>query len=338
MASRAKARTSRAGFACADWRLPKGPGLGNLKLMFISGATVRAVGALLLLGGIISCGQKSAPPASAPSEKANGSVRVFTVRGLIVELPAGGSNVVIKHEAIPDYMPAMRMPFDVKNAKELTGLKTGESVQFRLNVSTNDSWIDQIRRLNVSPVEMPSRETLSPGREVDPLALGQPVPEYHLTNELGQAVSLSQFRGQAVALTFIFTRCPLPNFCPRMSSNFSEVQRKMQARGGGETNWHLFSVSFDPEHDTPAVLQSYAGRYQHDPARWSFLTGDPVEIGALAQQVGQVFWWEQGTISHNLRTLVIDQSGKLQKIFPGNTWTSDEMVEELVKAAGGKGP
>jgi protein SCO1/2 len=102
------------------------------------------------------------------------------------------------------------------------------------------------------------------------------------------------------------------------------------------TNWHLFTVTFDPAFDTPTILKSYAERYKADPARWSFLTGDLVEIGALSDQFGQKFWREEGALNHNLRTVVIDATGKVQQIFQGNSWTADDLVAELQRAVEAK--
>ena len=252
---------------------------------------------------------------------------------MIKEIQADGKTVEIRHEAIPNYMPAMTMLFEAKQPKELAGLKAGDVVSFRLTATTSDSWIDQIQKLtSAAPMELPSRGTFRLARDVQPLEAGDLLPEYHFTNELGQAVSTRQFKGQAMAITFIFTRCPLPNFCPRMSSNFSEVQQKLLAMRSF-TNWHLLTISFDPEFDTPPILKAYAQRFGAQPLHWNFLTGDLIDITAISEQFGEMFWREQGALNHNLRTVVVNASGRVERIFTGNSWTSDELVEEIVKAA-----
>src|SRR5207253_2367232 len=111
------------------------------------------------------------------------------------------------------------------------------------------------------------------------------LPDYHFTNELGQAISTSQFKGQALAFTFFFTRCPYPTFCPLMSSNFSEAQKKLLALPDGPKNWHLLSISFDTENDSPEALKTYAAKYPYDPSHWDFVTGDLIDITAIAEQV-----------------------------------------------------
>jgi protein SCO1/2 len=157
---------------------------------------------------------------------------------------------------------------------------------------------------------------------------------YKFTNELGQAVSISDFHGQALAITFFFTRCPVPDFCPRLSKNFQEAAKKLGARADTPTNWHFLSVTFDPEFDTPKVLRNYGEQYQYKPEHWSFLTGPPDKIEKLAQGSGIKTEKEGGLINHNFRTLIIDPSGHLQTVFPMGGDLSDAIVQEIRKALG----
>lgn len=309
---------------------------------------------LLVLSIVILCGRREEKPISSgatnqmPSIATNPlspqtsllvpSNQIFFVRGVVHELDADGKTVVIRHDNIPGYMKAMEMPFEVRNTNELRGLQTNEAISFRLTVTTNDAWIDQVKKLSVAPQELPSRPTVRIVRDVDPLNVGEALPNYHFTNELGQVVNTSQFKGRALAITFIFTRCPFPTYCPKMSSNFAEAQKKLIAmipQGGTPTNWHLLTISFDTEFDKPTVLKSYAERYDYDPKRWNFLTGDLLDVTAIAEQFGLQFWRlnPNEPLSHNLRTAVIDTKGRVQKVLPENKWTSDELVEEIVKAA-----
>jgi protein SCO1/2 len=158
------------------------------------------------------------------------------------------------------------------------------------------------------------------------------LPDYRFTNELGEAVSLAQYRGGVLAFTFFFTSCPFPNFCPRLTSNFAEAAAQLRQTPGAPPRWHLLSISFDPKYDTPPRLLSYANNAHYDPARWSFLTGDPAQISELADQFGENFWSENGSISHNLRTVVVDARGRVRKIYKGNNWTSAELAGEIIKA------
>jgi cytochrome oxidase Cu insertion factor (SCO1/SenC/PrrC family) len=170
-------------------------------------------------------------------------------------------------------------------------------------------------------------ETGAPAHEKNPLFY------FKFTNELGQAVSLSDFQGQALAVTFFFTRCPMPNFCPRLSKNFEEASRALAADKAAATNWHFLSVTFDPEFDTPPVLRAYGERYAYDARHWSFLTGPPAQVSELARLSGVKAEPEGGLINHNFRTLIIDATGKLQMMFPVGGNLSDAIVGEIRKAA-----
>jgi protein SCO1/2 len=169
-------------------------------------------------------------------------------------------------------------------------------------------------------------------REVEPLNVGDTLPEYRFTNQLGQTIMTTQFRGQVLAITFIFTRCPFPTFCPRTMESFAETQRNLLAHG--PTNWHLLTLSFDPDFDTPAVLKAYGAGHGQDPRHWTLATGALIDITAIAEQFGLTFWREpEGGISHNLRTAVIDPAGRVRKIFKENKWTSEELAAAMVAAA-----
>jgi protein SCO1/2 len=150
---------------------------------------------------------------------------------------------------------------------------------------------------------------------------------------LGRPVSLNSFHGQALAITFIYTRCPLPNYCPRLSRNFQEASKKLESLPGAPTNWHFLSISFDSEYDTPEVLKDYGNSYQYHPAHWSFLTGPPDKIAELARVSGVTYEYDEGLINHNFRTLIVDGNGHLQMIFPISGDFSDSIVTELIKAA-----
>ena len=175
-----------------------------------------------------------------------------------------------------------------------------------------------------------SCSTQPPRKEVAPAR--HPLLDYAFTNELGQPVTLGQLRGKALALTFIFTRCPNPDFCPRLSKNFQEAAAKLRATPNAPTNWHFLSVSFDTEYDTPAVLKAYARQYEYDPAHWSFLTGPPEKIAELARLNDVNFDREGGFYNHNFRTLIIDPQGDLRMIFPITGDISDDIAAEILKA------
>lgn len=299
------------------------------------------LGSVLLVASVsMSCRDPVKPEPAAKTDVAS-SERRFPAKGVVLEVAREGKKVKIAHEKIPGYMEAMTMTFAVKDERELAGLQAGDSIAFRLIVTKEDGWIDQIQKLaavtNAAPAAAPTPDTFRRVRDVDPLKVGDLVPEYRFTNELGQVVRLGDFKGTAVALTFIFTRCPFPTFCPRMSSNFEQAQKQLKALPNSPANWHLLTLTFDPQFDTPAVLKGYAQNHGYDPGHWSFLTGDLIEITAIAEQFGLMFWRpdpkEVTGISHNLRTVVLDAQGRVQKVFTENEWKVEDLVSEIVKAA-----
>jgi protein SCO1/2 len=277
-------------------------------------------------------------PQQSQADTPTNQVRVFQVKGLIREVKTNGTTAIIKHEEIPGYMMAMTMPFDAKDPKELAGLNPGDQVSFRLNVTSEDGWIDQVEVLERAKPEDTPPEV--PGirfaRAVEELEEGDAMPDYPFTNELGRPVRLSEFQGKAIGLTFFYTRCPYPTFCPRQARNFAEVCRRLKAMEDGPDNWHLLSLSFDPGHDTPSILRAYGQQYSYDPSRWNLLTGEMIEIDAITEQFGMIFARDGSEFSHNVRTVVIDAAGRIQTIIVGNEWTADELTEELIKAAKAK--
>lgn len=291
--------------------------------------------AAALILNVVSCGKQrsNGNVPAPPSDK-----HVFEVKGVVQEVMADRKKVRIDHEAISNYMEAMIMDFDVKDVKELDGIAPGDQVAFRMVVTEKDGWIENVKKTGRKLPTSAGPESFVRIRDVEPLNPGDQIPDYKFTNQLGQAIKFSDFKGNALAFTFIFTRCPFPTFCPRMSSHFSEALAKLKETPNAPTNWHFLTISFDPDFDTPRVLAGYAKTQKADTNRWTFATSDLTEIGTLASQVGLVFYRPEAnnpaSINHNLRTVVIDAQGKLQKVFTDNEWKPEQLVEEMIKAAG----
>jgi protein SCO1 len=269
----------------------------------------------------------------------HGGTTNYVVQGVLKEVRQEEHQLVISHEEIPHFMAAMTMAFSVKDAAMPTNASSGDKITFQLHVTENDSWVDHIERLAAAKETARSAGVL-PNKNVipepGPPPIGgtpNPLRDYKFTNELGEPISLGEFRGQAIALTFFFTRCPIPQYCPRLSRNFEEVERKLMGMANAPTNWHLVSVTFDPAHDTPQVLRAYARSYHYDPAHWSFLTGPSDKIAELARLCDVTFKADNGFFNHNFRTLIIDASNRLQMVFPTSGDLSDAIVQELLKGA-----
>jgi len=301
-----------------------------------------------LIGWVLLTGCRRSPSDLATDEA---SITNYTVRGVVKSMKPEDLQLVIKHEEIPGYMMAMTMPFSVRDTNELRGVTAGDSVEFRMRVTERDGWIDQLRvtsnptateSTNSSPVtatpttNAPSAFRVLPN--VPELKLGDLIPDYALTNQQGVPFKLSDFRGQALAITFIFTRCPFPLFCPRVTDGFATTQKLLLSRPNGPTNWQLLSLTFDPEYDSPETMKAYGQRWKADPKHWTLATGAFDQIEPLAISVGLYFGRGVSIAdqNHNLRTLVISPTGHLVQQFPGNQWTGEELAAALTAATEAK--
>lgn len=265
-----------------------------------------------------------------PSPSPQISARYFQVLGHIRGLDTSAKEIRIAHEEIPNYMPAMTMPFSVKDPALFKGLAVGDSVQFELAVTEDDSWISHIEKVQsdlptaqAGPSDTASLEELEAARA----HAGEMVPDFQLTDQDGQPLHLKDFHGQALLLTFIYTRCPLPNFCPLMSKNFGDLEQRLSKEFPGK--FHLLSISMDSEFDRPEVLKAYAERYQANPRDWSFACGDTEAIKFVAGLMGLYFKNENGLISHDLRTALISPDGRLVQLWKSNVWTPYEVQRRV---------
>ncbi len=271
---------------------------------------------------------KTKAPAS-PTEQ------VFDVRGVVRSVPEGGHTLVVRHEEIPDYMPAMTMELNVRDTNELTGLQRDDEITFQLVATADTHWIQNLKRIGRSATSAVVTN-MPPGFQlVKELEPGDTVPDYSFVAEDGRTVHFSDFRGRAVAFTFIFTRCPLPDFCPRMGNNFAAARELLLTSAPAITNWQFISISFDPEHDQPEVLRDYAKFYRHENAdRWLFTTASHEVLNKFGPELDLIVAPEEGgSISHNLRTVVLDTQGRIQEQFNGNQWTVEALVDAIKQAA-----
>ena len=262
------------------------------------------------------------------------TVQTHQVQGIIRRIAPDRSKLLVRHEAIPDYMPAMTMQFNVREPKEALSLSVGDAISFRLNVKDGTHWIDQIQRTAAS-VGPASPEKPDPRAPIGELKPGDLVPDFDLIGENGKPVRFSDFRGQALAFTFFFTRCPLPDYCPRMNSNFAKGCEFVRRADPTATNWHFLSISFDQEFDKPSVVASYAGLYrQGRDEHWSFATAPGAALAKLAPLLDLMIRRDSGGgISHNLRTVVLDPQGRIYRQFDGNDWKPEDLVQSLLEAA-----
>lgn len=261
--------------------------------------------------------------------------QTHTARGVVREIAPDRHKAVIRHEAIPNYMPAMTMEFNVRDTNELSGIGAGDTINFQLTATEDTHWIDHVRKVASATNSTPAAKARITPAQIAELKPGDQLPDYELMAETGKAIRFSDFRGKAVAFTFIFTRCPLPDYCPRMGNNFAKARELILATTNTPTNWQFLSISFDPDFDQPVVLSSYANFYRKDNAdRWLFAAAPMKSLAELAPRLDLMVNREAGgSISHNLRTVVLDPQGRIHRQLDGNEWTPKQLAEALTEAA-----
>jgi protein SCO1/2 len=301
-------------------RNPIGAGLQLL-------TSVALLALLLLMIGPLGCSGDRNENSSASGKD---SVRSYLVRGRVVAVSRAHRLVVIAHNEIKGYMAAMTMPFSVKDTILLDLVHPKDSVAAILKVSRTESWLSTVRVVKPAPVETRGIDWTEESKKNSFLKPGDLVPDFSLINEENKHIHLSDWRGKVVVMTFIYTRCPLPDFCILMTNNFSKIQRSLKSDSNLNGRWHLLTISFDPKFDTPRRLKEYGKTYGADFSSWSFGTASLGSIRQISSSFQQAFWTDEGgLISHNLVTAVIDPSGTLYKIYTGNTWVPQSIVEDV---------
>jgi protein SCO1 len=263
--------------------------------------------------------------------KSDDNAQHYQTRGVVRGISPDRSTLEIQHENIPDFMPSMTMPFLARDQKEIADLRIGDAISFRMTVTKKDFWIDRVKKIPREDVDVrdPNPKPTVSEPQSSRLREGDLMPTFSLTDQTDKPIAVETFRDRPLVLTFVFTRCAVPNFCPRISSNFSELQSAIKAGSGSLAETHLLSITLDPAFDTPKILKEYGAHLNEDPNIWSLATGDPKEIDALTQAFSVYRQTEGGTISHGLATALIAPDGKIVKIWRGNSWTPAEVIQEI---------
>jgi protein SCO1 len=257
--------------------------------------------------------------------------RQYELQGQILAIKPDANEVLIRHGDIEHFMPGMTMPFKVHDGALLADKAPGDLVRAQLMVSPDQAWLATLEKTGTAPLE--ERAEIPPASFVVPLQPGDAVPETTLTDQDAAPLSLADWRNTAVVVTFIYVRCPLPQFCPLMDRRFVELQRVAASDPALAGRVKLLSVSFDPAHDTPAALKAHAARLGADPAVWRFATADEDVVDRFAATFGvNVMREPDGTITHNLRTAVIAPDGRVVAVYSGAEWTAAQAVDDLRRA------
>jgi protein SCO1/2 len=279
---------------------------------------VRVLLSLLLLLCLFGC--KSKKPATAE--------RRFPIEGRVVAIDPAGHTITLDHHEVVGYMKAMTMGFTVREAWVFNVVHPGDTVQATLVVA------DEAYLENISVTQARAGADLSATSAMHLPQRGEEVPDFHFVNQEGRTIHLAQFRGQPLLITFIYSRCPLPDYCIRMSNNFAEIAQTLQKSSPTAfSKLQMLSISIDPEFDDPKVLRgygkSYAGAVDPNFRHWSLVTGKPGDIRKAAEYFGLSYEKQNGQIIHDLRTALVDADGKIAEFYRGNQWKPADLAAQI---------
>jgi protein SCO1/2 len=279
-------------------------------------------------------GNTTGPSSDGQPAAIAGDAATYQLKGIVVASDAAKGVVSIDSEPIAGLMGAMIMPYKLAQPGIATELHPGDRITARLRVSDSASLLDQI------VVTAQAKPDYKPSKFYNAPAPGQAVPDFKFLNQNAKTIAIDQFRGKVLLLTFIYTRCPLPDFCIRMSRNFAAIEHELAADPQLYNKTHLLSVSFDPAYDTPKVLRSYGAAYIGEHAgetfsHWDFAAPPPAQLDAVEQffDVG-VSPGTEKTLTHSLSTVVVSPSGKIFRWYPSNDWSPSSVVADIKQAIG----
>lgn len=263
----------------------------------------------------------------------------FHMRGKIVDTDPARGEITVDHQAIPGFMDAMTMPYKLAQPETISEMHKGDMITADLLVRKDAAGFRAPTLTHIVIVGQARPDTL-PAVQYNVPQAGQEVPDFHLLNQSGKTIDLAQYKGKALLVTFVYTRCPLADFCPRMSNNFAEIDQALAADPETYKNTHLLSISFDPAYDTPAVLKSYGGAhtgkftketFQH----WEFAAPSTADLLKVEQffNVGVTPGGDAAKLSHSLSTVLIGKDGKIVAWHPSNDWKPADVLAEVKQAA-----
>jgi protein SCO1/2 len=288
----------------------------------------------ILAGALVLTGCRHAAAPAVPQ----GNEVTYPVRGTVVSTSAATGEVMLDAEAIPGFMEAMAMPYKLAQPEVISELHPGDRLTGVIRGTKDEGGVHDVR-LDQIVIVGQAQPDYKPAVQYHVPQVGEALPDFKLLNQSGKTIHLSQFRGRALLLTFIYTRCPLADFCPRMSQNFAEIDTALAADPKLYAKTHLLSISFDPVYDTPAVLHSYGSAYTGKYSKetfdhWDFAAPAKADLPALTQffDVG-VTPGENGTLTHSLSTLLVGKDGKIMGWYPTKDWQAKDMLQALKDAA-----
>lgn len=279
-----------------------------------------AVGTGLCIS-LTACSPQKEPPAPQAHR--------YELKGKVVSIDRSKQQLVVDHGDIPGFMAAMTMPYPVKDANLLNDLAPGDQITAQVVVSNDSVWLE-----NIVVVKKGTGAESRPASRFHAPEEGEEVPIFELVNQDGKKIQLDRYRGKAVLLTFIYTRCPMPDFCPLVTRNFAEIEKALAKEPAKYSKTHLLSISFDPKNDTPQALRKYGEKFapengKHTFDHWEFAVAPEAKVEEIAKFFGLLYKDDKGLLLHNLSTAIISSDGKIYKWYTGNEWKAAELLKDL---------
>lgn len=288
--------------------------------------------ALVVVAGFVSTGCKT----GLSQDKNRSLERRYALRGRVISIDKQAGQIVVDHEDIPGFMAAMAMPYPVKAPFLLNKVSSADQITAEVVVNGSQFWLE-----NITVVKKADRDaaTAASQPQVRPPRAGDVVPDFVLVNQDGKQIHLSDFRGESVLVTFIYTRCSLANFCPAMSARFSVIEERLQKNKEAIGKTHLLTISFDPRHDTPKVLHDYGYSYlegsgEREFHHWEFAAPPESSLKDVAAFFGLIYLPDENQIAHSMSTAIISPEGKIYKWYGGNNWQTSEVMTDLLSSIG----
>ncbi|MGA9303836.1 MAG: SCO family protein [Candidatus Sulfotelmatobacter sp.] len=277
-------------------------------------------------------------PSQPGATKAESGAKRYAFKGKVVSVDKNARTANIDNEPVPGFMDPMVMPYTIKPASALDQLQPGDTITADVVVQPdnvqpdNTYWLENVKVVahSQTPVDKPTSNLHIPSP-------GDEVPDFKLVNQNGQHTSLHQYRGETLLLTLIYTRCPFPDFCPRVSHEFAAIDRQVRADPSRYGKTHLLSISFDPAHDTPKVLRAYgfSCAATKNPAlftHWEFSAIPQPELQEFADYFALTYNEDGGLITHSLSTAVISPDGKIYRWYHGADWQASDLLQDIAAA------
>jgi protein SCO1/2 len=313
---------------------------GRLQMPHMSFARITLPMILLCMAISFSCSRHAAP-----------SLKRYPFTGRIVLIDKANQSAIIDGDAIPGFMDAMAMDYKIKLAADVNQLAAGDIISAEVVVQSKDKdsapdyWLENVKVVShAKPPAGKDNDKVdgTPTAELHVPVAGEEVPDFRFTNQNAKHISLRQYRGQVLFVTFIYTRCPFPDFCPRVGAQFAQLNQHLAADPALAGKTHLLCISFDPEHDTPKVLRDYGFSLAHSRQaalfdRWEFAVPRAGDLPQIADYFGLTYKPENGLITHSLSTAVIGPDGKIVSWYHGSEWQVAELVKDAEGALRGEG-